>query len=391
MNDTLPSRPPFDLFFNTRLFHGRSSMRPRHRQWKYRSGATMAVGRAFSWLLLATFSMGLKAVAQQFPDVRCHTEDYPVNVVKYWQSPDVLKSVQVVVLKDPSGEQEGRFDLTHGGALISLRYHAREVMYGKSVGANVSLDIIRHGAEAELKDVNPYWSSLHADQGGSSMGSTSPVAGVACSGETSMRAFAMMVDTGVDSSFQPEPLLAVWAGQISNTFPPGYATSFSIETVAKWVKNPDGPPAYYLELEQRVMNVRPSPPQPIEWSLEGAAPWDFEYSPSYPERCQEKSPCTSSEAPALATGRYQDAARSVGFATVVPTAALGTSRAFVRENAEFIAVAYSGVWVAPRRVFGTVFSRDLEGIKPLHFTWFVCAGGWEQALAYARGMASPKP
>ena len=364
-------------------------MRMGHNHRHNKSGATVIVGRTFSLFLLAMLGMGLKAFPQQIPDVRCHTEDYPVaGVVTYWQSPDVLKSVQVVVLKDPAGEQEARFDLTHGGTLISLRYHGREVTYGKPGGANVSMYIPRRGTEDTLKGLSPYWSALHVDQGGSSMGTTSTVAAVACSGEKTMRTFTMMVDTGVDSSFQPEPLLAVWAGQVSNTFPPGYSTSFSIETVASWVKNPGKAPAYYLQLEQNVINVRPSPALPLEWSLEWAAPWDYEQSVSYPERCTEKTPCTSSEAPVIANGRYQDTAHSVGFATVVPTSGLGTNKAFVRKNAEFIFLAYgAGGWVAPRRVFGTAFSRDLEGIKALHFTWFICAGGWEQAQAYARSIA----
>jgi hypothetical protein len=359
---------------------------------RYRPGARVTFGRTLALLLLATFVVSLKAVAQRIPDVRCHTEDYPVGVVKYWQSPDVLKSVQVVVLKDPAGEQEARFDLTHGGTLISLRYHGREVTYGKPGGANVSMYIIRPGKEDALKDMNPYWSSLHVDQGGSSMGTTSTVAGIACSGEKSMRAFAMMVDTGVDSSFQPEPLLGVWAGRVSDTFPPGYSTSYAIETSTSWAKNPGRAPAYYLKLQQSVIHVRPSSPQPIDWSLEGAVPWDFEKPLSYPTRCTEKTPCSSSDVPAIATGRYLDAAHTVGFATVVPTSELGTSKAFVRENAEFIALAYgAGGWVAPRRVFGTVFTHDLEGVKPLKFTWFICAGGWEQAQAYAREFNSPKP
>jgi hypothetical protein len=391
MTDNWLFSPPLNHFFNKRLFHWRLSMKRHPCRRGYRSGATVTVGRTFSFIILAILAMGLKAFAQQIPDVRCHTEDYPVaGVVTYWQSPDVLKSVQVVVLKDPAGEQEARFDLTHGGTLISLRYHGREVTYGKPGGANVSMYIPRLGTEETLKGLSPYWSSLHVDQGGSSMGTTSTVAGVACSGEKSFRAFAMMVDTGVDSSFQPEPLLAVWAGQVSNTFPPGYSTPFSIETVASWVKNPGKAPAYYLQLEQSVINVRPSPPLPLEWSLEGAVPWDYEHSVSYPERCTEKTPCTNSEAPAIANGRYQDAAHSVGFATVVPTSDLGTNKAFTRTNAEFIALAYgAGGWVAPRRVFGTAFSRDLEGVKALHFKWFICAGGWDQAQAYAKGMAKP--
>jgi len=342
-------------------------------------------------LLLMPLAPASRALAQQIPDVRCHLEDYPVNVVTYWQSPKVLKSVQVVILKDPAGEQEARFDLTHGGTLISLRYHEKELMFAKMAGANVTLYIIRHGTEPELKGVSPYWSALHPDQGGSSMGVPSPVAGVACRGEESMRALAVMVDAGNDNSFAREPLLGVWAGHVSDEFPPGYSTPFAIETNARWVRNPGGSPSYYMRLEQVVVNVRPSSPQPIDWSLEGAAPWDFEYAASYPEKCKEKTPCTSADAPAIATGRYEDPSRRMGFATVVPTSDWKTDRAFARENAEYVVLSYGAVWAAPRRVFATVLAHDFEGLRGFRFSWTVCAGSWEQAQSFAERIAAGTP
>jgi len=354
--------------------------------WR-RYGTT--VGRMFLFLL-APLAPRWQASAQQISDVRCHVEDYPINAVTYWQSSKVLKSVQVVVLKDPAGEQEARFDLMHGGTLISLRYHEKELLFGKAAGANVTMYIIRHGTEPDLKGVSPYWSAFHPDQGGSSMGVPSSVAGVACNGDQSMRALAMMVDVSNDSSFVREPLLGVWAGHISNEFPPGYSTPFAIETVASWVKNPGGSPSYYLQLEQVVVNVRPSPPQPIEWSLEGAAPWDSEYAASYPEKCTEKAPCTSADAPVIATGRYRDPDHSIGFATVVPTSEWKTDRAFVRENAEWVVLSYGAVWAAPRRVFATVLAHNFEGLKGFHFSWTVCAGSWEQAQSFAERTASQK-
>jgi hypothetical protein len=349
----------------------------------------VAVGQVL--LLLAILAPRGRALAQQIPDVRCRVEDYPVNVVTYWQSPEVLKTVQVVVLKDPEGEQEARFDLTRGGTLISLRCHEKELMFGKTAGANVTMYVFRHGTELELKGTSPYWSAFHPDQGGSSMGMPSSVAGVACSGEQTMRAMAMMVDAGNDNSFVREPLLGVRAGHLSESFPPAYSTPFAIETDAKWVRNPGGSPSYYLRLEQVVVNVRPSSPQPIEWSLEGVAPWDSEYAASYPEKCTEKTPCTSTDTPAIAAGRYQDSGRSLGFATVVPTSDWKTSRAFVRENAEYVVLSYGAVWAAPRRVFATVIARDLRGLEGFHFSWTVCAGSWGQALSYAQRTASGTP
>ncbi len=347
-----------------------------------------AVGRAL--LMLVPLAGPSRAVAQRIPDVRCHVEDYPVNVVTYWQSPKLLKSVQVVVLKDPLGEQEARFDLTRGGTLVSLRYRGKELMFGKTAGANVTMYIFRHGTEPEMKEMSPYWSAFHPDQGGSSMGVPSSVAGVACDGEQSMRALAMMTDAGTDSSFVSEPLLGVWAGRLSDEFPPGYTTSYAIETDAKWVRNPGGAPHYYLRLEQVVVNVRPSAAQPIEWSLEGVAPWDSEYAASYPEKCTEKTPCSSADAPVIATGRYQDAGHSLGFATVVPTSDWKTSRAFVRENAEYVVLSYGAVWAAPRRVFATVLEHDLRGIEGFRFSWTVCAGSWQQARSFAEGITSGK-
>ncbi|MCL5670519.1 MAG: hypothetical protein M1423_04370 [Acidobacteria bacterium] len=305
-------------------------------------------------------------------------------MVTYWQSPEKLKSVQVVVLKDPSGEQEALFDLTHGGTLISLRYHAKELLFGKTAGANVSLYIFRHhGNRPAAKEPNPYWSAFHPDQGGSSMGIPSTVAGVACNGERSMRAIAMMVDAGVDNSFQRRPLLVVWTGHVGNSFPIGSSTPFTIETEARWVKNPGGSPHYYLQPSQNVVNIRPKSFKSVEWSLEGASPWDFDYTASYPERCTEKTPCRSADTSAIATGRYQDAARTTGFAIVVPTASWKTNRAFVRKNAEYVKLMYGSVWAAPRHVFAVVLRHDVEGLKGFHFSWTVCAGSWKQAKQFA--------
>jgi hypothetical protein len=119
----------------------------------------------WTYLLFSPF-----ALAQSIPDVTCKVEDYPVKAVVAWQFPQILSSVQVVVLRDPSGEQEARFDLTHGGSLISLRYRGKEMLFGQTAGASLSLFAVRRGAEGELKGMNPYWSAYSPDQGGSSMG-----------------------------------------------------------------------------------------------------------------------------------------------------------------------------------------------------------------------------
>jgi hypothetical protein len=323
------------------------------------------------------------AVAQKIPNVRCVLEDYNVDSVIYWQAPFKIGKVQVAVLRDPAGEQEARFDLTRGAALISLRLKGKELLYGQSAGAGINLYVPRRGSESELQQLSPYWSSYSPTQGHTSMAMPSTVAGVACNGQRSFRAFSMMVDRAQNSSFQKEPLLAVWKGKVSDSFPPGYATPFAVETNATWIENPGGSPKYYLKLDQSVVNVRPEATPELEWFLEGAAPWDFLHSASYPANCTEKTPCSSATAPALATGRYEDEARQSGFAIVAPTSGWKTNRAFVRENSEFVVLMYGAVWAAERRSFAAVMAKRIEGVGANRFSWYVCAGGWSQARAFA--------
>jgi len=363
---------------------GRSS-RPGQRQ-----GAWVAVTFAnrrkahFLWPLLLLFLGPGVASAQQIPDVRCKVEDYSLGAPLSWQSTESLASVQVVVLRDPAAEQEARFDLTHGAALVSLRYRGKELLFGHSAGASVGMYVFRHGTEPELKGLSPFWSSFHPDQGGTSMGVPASSAGVACRGERSMRAFAMMIDGSVDSSFQRQPLLGVWKGRLSDNFPPGYSVPYTIETNASWIPNPGKTPSYYLRLDQTVVKLRPGSSGSMDWFLEGAAPWEFEQSATDPEQCTEKTPCSGAQAPVLAIGRYGDKARTIGFATVVPTASWQTDRAYTLENSEFAVLAYGAVWVAPRHQFATVLSRPMEGVGGFHFGWYICAGSWDSTRAFAR-------
>ncbi len=258
------------------------------------------------------------------------------------------------------------------------------MLFGHTAGASVAMFATRRGNEAELKGLTAYWSAFNPDQGGSSMGVPATTGGVACEGQSSMRAIAMMIDRGADNSFQKEPLLGVWMGHISDNFPPGYSSPYTIETSASWVENPGGAPRYYLQLDQTVVHIRPGATGSLEWFLSGASPWEFEYKASYPENCTEKTPSNSGSTPALAIGRYQDQQRETGVATVVPTAAWKTSRAFTRENAEYVVLLYGAVWAAPRHTFAAVLTRDLPGVNGFHFKWYVCAGAWEAAQSFAR-------
>jgi hypothetical protein len=342
------------------------------------------------WLFASFLWFCPLALAQSIPDVRCNVEDYPVKAVVAWQFPQVLPSVQVVVLRDPSGEQEARFDLTHGASLISLRYRGKEMLFGQTAGASVSLFSVRRGNEGELKGMSPYWSAYSPDQGGSSMGIPAITTGVACNGQSSMRAFAAMEDRGVDNSFQKDALLGVEAGNISANFPPGYSTPYTIETNASWAAHPGGGPAYYLKLDQTVVNTRPVKSGPMEWYLTAAAPWDFSNFISYPEKCVEKSPCSSTESNAIAAGRYADAGRTSGIGIVVPTHDWPTNHAYLQGNAEYVVLLYNAVWAAPRRTFAAVMGHSMDGVHGYRFTWFVCAGPWQQVLDFAKSQPAPQ-
>ena len=89
--------------------------------------------------LLLVFLLASAASAQHIPNATCRVEDYPQKSVIYWQSPQTLSKVQLVLLRDPAGEQEARFDLMHGASLLSLRYKDKEMLYGESAGANVAM------------------------------------------------------------------------------------------------------------------------------------------------------------------------------------------------------------------------------------------------------------
>lgn len=337
------------------------------------------------WIVLlglCMFSIQATAQAQSFPNVRCHMEDYALDAEADWQVRQPLHQVQVVVLRDPSGEQEARFDLMHGASLISLKYQGKELLFGHSAGADVSMYAIRHGRESELKGLSPYWSAFHPDQGGTSMRVPATTAGVACHGESSMRAFAMMIDTGVDNSFQRAPLIGVWKGEVSNNFPPGYSTPYSIETDASWVPSTGQNPRYYLRLDQTVVNVRPDSSGPMQWFLLGAAPWNFDNQADDPSHCTEKKPCASANTPVIATGRYSDSARSNGVAVVAPTRTWDTQQIFLGGGI----TPYGGAPVVRKRIFGIVLVHSLRGISGFHFAWYICAGSWNQAKSFAAAL-----
>jgi hypothetical protein len=285
----------------------------------------------------------------------------------------------VVVLRDPSGEQEARFDLTDGASLVSLRYRGKELLYGHSVGANVQMYEIRHGRERALKGLSPYWSAFNPDQGERSMDVPATVAGIACDGQKRMNAFAMMVEGGADNSFRRDPLLGVWKGRLSGHFPPGYSTRYSIETEASWVPNGGGTPKYYLRLEQTVVNIATAGSGTLHWLLLGTAPWSFDHWTGDPRSCMEKRPCEISATPVISAGRYEDDAHTKGVAIVVPTSAWATSQVYQEGSGN----PDEGAPNERKRDFGIALTHALAGAGDIQFQWYICAGPWSEARAFA--------
>lgn len=307
--------------------------------------------------------------AQETPNVSCEAENYEL-------SPG--SEVQVVVLRDPSGEQEARFDLTDGASLVSLRYRGKELLYGHSVGANVQMYEIRHGTEEALQGVSPYWSAFNPDQGERSMDVPATVAGIACDGHERMNAFAMMVEGGADNSFQRDPLMGVWKGRLSGHFPPGYSTRYSIETEASWVPDAGGTPKYYLRLEETVVNIGADGSGMLHWLLLGSVPWSFDHWAGDPQGCMEKTPCEVRATPVMSAGRYEDAAHTEGVAVVVPTAAWATNQVYHEGSGNPDAGPNER-----KRDFGIALTHALAGAGDIQFQWYICAGSWSDARAFA--------
>jgi hypothetical protein len=312
--------------------------------------------------------------AQETPNVRCDAE-------KYELSPG--NEVQAVVLRDPSGEQQAEFDLTDGASLVSLRYRGKELLYGHSVGANVQMYAIRHGTEEALNGLSPYWSAFNPDQGEHSMDVSSTVAGIACDGEKWMNAFAMMVEGGADNSFQRQPLLGVWKGRLSGHFPPGYSSRYAIETEASWVPNAGGTPKYYLRLEQTVVNIGAADSGTLHWLLLGSVPWSFDHWAGDPESCMEKTPCETRATPVISAGRYEDAANTEGVAVVVPTEAWEATPVYQEGSGN----PEDGAPNERKRDFGIVLTHALAGAADIEFQWYICAGSWSEARAFAMKLA----
>src|SRR5208283_4429452 len=145
---------------------------------KARTAMTHSARGAVTALCLCLFAVGAQA---QDVGIGCRLEDYSVRPRVYGRVGDPHQKLQVVVLRDPAEEQEARFDLYRGAALISLRYLGRELLYVQEPGAGVSLSIPHHVTEEESKVPFPTLASsshYRPSQAGKSMRQPATTGGI---------------------------------------------------------------------------------------------------------------------------------------------------------------------------------------------------------------------
>lgn len=308
------------------------------------------------------------AVAQEQPTpldkhavrVTCRTTDFP-------REPGQVD--QAVILQDPARQQTVLFDVTAGGAIVSLKYHGIEHIWGQNAGAMLQMAI--HNRISFQKTGAPQGGDYNPTQAGDEY-SNSPVTGVACDGVSSVDIVTMLLDFNVNASFYRHPLLAVWGGRVNDGIPSSYFTPFTLETRASWVRSVgSGGPRYYLRLQERFTHLTDEKLGPFGYDFADYAPWEFNVYATSPEGC----PCSTSTTNYMAGGLYTDASRNSGLAVAIP-------------GSDFKNNKVQGLFLPDyqwrMQSFHLESSEALDGITAKDFTWYVMAGPWRDALSFAR-------
>ena len=273
---------------------------------------------------------------------------------------------QAVVLKDPAGEQTVLFDITQGGAIVSLKHRGVEHVWGYNGGG--LLQMAFHNSMTN----GPWRGDYNPTQAGDGS-AMSPVTGVACEGTASVNTLTMMLDFNHNNAFYDKALISVWGGRVNDLLPPSYFSPYTLETRARWVPNPAGEPKYYLRLDERIVHVADEAVGPFGFDFAYYAAWDFGVRAQSPAKC----PCRSSDTNYMAGGWYKDDARTTGLAVAMP-------------SANFPGGQVRGIFaVEPMwrdRSFHLASREALDGISSKDFVWYVMAGSWENALRFAEAL-----
>lgn len=294
-------------------------------------------------------------VDQQAVRVGCQTTPYTME-------PKQID--QAVVIKDPVGEQTVLFDITEGGAIVSLKYHGVEHIWGYNGGG--LLQMAFHNA----RKVGNLYGDYNPTQAGDGS-AMSPVTGVACHGTSSVDIMTMMLDFNHNNSFYQNPVIAVWGGRVNHSIPLSYFSPYTLETRAEWVRNPAGEPEYYLRLSERFTHLTDEKIGIFDYDFADYEPWEFNVRAVSPEHC----PCASLSTAYMAGGWYQDTLRNVGLAVAMPSSNFPGGKVSGGFNSDY-------QW--RNRNFHLEARESLDGIQSKSFVWYVMVGPWQNALSFAR-------
>ena len=284
------------------------------------------------------------------------------QVLDYTMEPGQVD--QAVILKDPAGEQTVLFDITEGGAVVSLKYHGIEHIWGYNGGGLLQMAFHHHVRVGTFRgDYNPTQAG-----DGTAM---SPVTGVACHGTDSIDLMTVMLDFNHNNGFYEKPLIAVWNGRVNDLTPLSYASPYTLETRAHWVNNPAGEPKYYLRLDERFTHLADEQVGSFGYDFADYEPWEFDVRAVSPENC----PCDSSATTYVAGGWYKDESREVGLAVAMPSSNFPHGKVDGGFNSDYM-------W--RNRNFHLGSEESLDGIASKAFVWYVMVGPWGNALEFAR-------
>jgi hypothetical protein len=275
---------------------------------------------------------------------------------------------QAVVFTDPAGEQTVLFDITEGGAIVSLKYRGIEHIWGHNGGGLLQM------AFHNERKAGPWTGDYNPTQAGDGS-AMSPVTGVACSEAAWVDILTMMLDFNHNNGFYDKALIAVWGGRVNTSVNLSYFSPYTLETRAHWVPNPAGEPRYYLELEERFTHLTDEKIGPFGFDFADYEPWEFSVSALSPENC----PCASASTTYLAGGWYRDAERQVGLAVAMPSSNFPNNKTSGGFNSDY-------VW--RNRSFHLGSSEALDGIASKTFAWYAMVGSWRNALEFAQHLGN---
>jgi hypothetical protein len=257
--------------------------------------------------------------------------------------------------------------MAQGGAIVSLRYKGAEHVWGYNGGGLLQMafhDGMTHG---------PWRGDDNPTQAGDGS-AMSPVTGVACEGGRAVAIMTLMLDFNHNNSFYVKPLIAVWDGRVNDMIPLSNFSPYALETRASWMANPAGEPKYYLKLEDRITHIADEKVGPFTFDFAAYADWGFQRRMVNPENC----PCEPGATSYIAGGFYHDDL-STGLGVAMPARNFSSGRIAGEGGTE-------PMW--RNHSFHPSGEETLEGIASKAFVWYVMAGPWKNATAFAKSVST---